>query len=85
MLEFDGLFPDCIRDPFVAMSHADRGDAAKEIEVLLPIRTYHSAALGMVDNDRLFIVVGHARKEILLVLFNNLLLFHSAPSIPIQL
>ena len=82
MLKLAGLFLDSFRDLFVAVTDANRHDAAKEIEILLALDIVDIAPFGMVNDQRLFVIVGYDGKKVLLVLFDDFLLFH--PCSPAQ-
>jgi hypothetical protein len=73
VLQFGGLFLNRAGDFFVAMADADRNDAAEEIEILFSFAVVDVRAFGVIDDQRLVVIVRDAGKEKFLVLVDDVL------------
>ncbi len=69
VLELVHLGLDLPRDLLVAVAHADGEDAAEKIEILPTFDIEDVLATGVVDHQRLGVIVDHAGEEITFVLF----------------
>ena len=76
VLQFGGLLLNRGGHLLVAMADADGDDAAVEVEKFFSFDVVNVAPLGMINHERLIVVVSHDGKEKLFVLVDDFLFFH---------
>jgi hypothetical protein len=76
MLQLVGLVVDGLDDFVIAMTDTDRQDTAEEIQELVSFGVVDIVVLGVVHDQRLVVIRGYAREEILFLFVDDFLLFH---------